>query len=70
MIVLFFLCLVYFLPTLVAGHRGHSTGGILILNLIFGWTVVGWLFLLLWAVIARPPCYYVPVPYHYSYWYR
>ncbi len=70
MIVLFFLGLLYFLPTIVASHRGLRTGGVLILNLFFGWTGLGWLALLLWALVAPPPCYFVPMPYHYPYWYR
>jgi hypothetical protein len=33
----------YFLPTIVAGLRKtHNFGGILFLNFLFGWSVVGW----------------------------
>lgn len=65
MITLAVLTLLYFLPTVVASHRGHGVTGILILNFVFGWTVIGWLVLLLWALVSRPPWCYVAVP---CYW--
>jgi Superinfection immunity protein len=41
---------VYFLPTVVAGGRGHhNAGAILILNLFVGWTFLGWVGALVWA---------------------
>jgi hypothetical protein len=68
MITLCFLGLIYFLPTLIATHRGHSVTGILLLNLFFGWTGIGWLAMMLWALISRPPCYMVaPPPGYYRY---
>lgn len=54
MITLFVLVALYFLPTLLAAHRGHSVAGILLINLFFGWTVIGWLGMLLWALISHP----------------
>jgi hypothetical protein len=39
----------YFLPTLLARHKRNGVG-IFALNLLFGWTVVGWLGALVWAV--------------------
>ena len=46
--VLFFL---YFLPTAVALSRAHpSAGGILALNLLLGWTLIGWAVSLAWAL--------------------
>lgn len=45
--------LLYFLPTVVAVRRRHlSTLGIFLINLFFGWTFVGWLAAMLWAVNA------------------
>ena len=42
--------IVYMAPTIVAFRRGHSKRGeILALNLFFGWTVLGWAGLLVWA---------------------
>jgi Superinfection immunity protein len=68
MITLCFLGLIYFLPTLIAAHRGHSVTGILLLNVFLGWTGIGWLALMLWALLSRPPCYMVaPPPGYYRY---
>jgi hypothetical protein len=69
MFVLAMLLALYFLPTIVASHRGHPTGGVLILNALFGWTGIGWIAMLLWAVIAEPPYYFVP-GYPYGAWRR
>ena len=33
---------VYFASTIVAALRGHNTGGGFIVNLMLGWTGVGW----------------------------
>jgi hypothetical protein len=62
MLTLIFLTLLYFLPTLIASHRGHSTGGILILNFLLGWTGIGWLALMVWALASTPPLYFVMRP--------
>jgi len=45
-------CLIpYFLPTIVAMMRNHpSAGGIFLVNFFFGWTVLGWILCLVWAV--------------------
>ena len=48
------LALLYFVPTIVAAHRGHHVTGILLLNLFFGWTGIGWFALLLWAILSTP----------------
>lgn len=66
MITLTVLTLLYFLPTLVAAHRGHPTGVILLLNLFFGWTGIGWLALMLWALLAPPPYYLIGRPVYYQ----
>lgn len=43
----------YLVPFVVAAARGHdSTGTILAANLLIGWTVVGWIFVLVWACLA------------------
>jgi hypothetical protein len=42
--------LLYFLPVIVAGIRKvQAWGGLFALNLLLGWTVVGWLGALIWA---------------------
>ena len=55
MISLLLLFALYFLPTIVASHRGHGVFGIFLLNLFFGWTGIGWLAMLLWALLSAPP---------------
>lgn len=40
----------YFLPAIVGIRRGlSSSGALLFVNMFFGWTVIGWLFCILWA---------------------
>jgi hypothetical protein len=40
----------FFYPTIVAFKRGtHTRWWVLVLNLFFGWTMVGWFICLLWA---------------------
>lgn len=46
-VILFF----YFLPTLVAVFRQHhNTFAIFLLNLLLGWTALGWIIALIWSV--------------------
>jgi hypothetical protein len=43
---------VYFLPTLIAQHRHNKNlGAIIVVNLFLGWTFIGWVVALAWAVI-------------------
>ena len=47
-LIMFFL---YFIPTIVAYARGHKNAlAIFILNLFLGYTLVGWVIALIWAV--------------------
>jgi len=42
--------LFYFLPALVAAKRGHRNAtSIFVLNLLLGWTLLGWVIALVWA---------------------
>jgi hypothetical protein len=44
------LFLIYFAPAIIAFLRGHlSSIAILITNLVFGWTGIGWLIALIWS---------------------
>jgi len=44
----------YFLPFLVADHRKHNNlPAIFALNLLLGWTIVGWIAAAVWA-FSRP----------------
>ncbi len=61
------LLLLYFLPTIIAHNRGHEITGILLFNLLFGWTGIGWIVMLLWALLSTPPWYRHPY-YHPYYW--
>jgi hypothetical protein len=48
-----FLFILYIVPFLVAAARGHqSPAGVLVANLLIGWTIVGWLGLLIWVSIG------------------
>ena len=66
--VLFALCLlpfgvIHFLPTIIAALRhSRSTVGIFLLNLLFGWTVIGWIIALIWAISSEPKYVYVYAP--------
>jgi hypothetical protein len=44
--------LLYFLPSII-GHRKQAFGGIFVLNLLLGWTVIGWIAALIWACTAE-----------------
>lgn len=42
---------IYFIPTFVAHNRQHKQqSSIVILNVFLGWTFVGWVIALIWAV--------------------
>lgn len=62
MMTLAILALMYFLPTIIASHRGHGVAGVLLLNLFFGWTGIGWFALLLWSLVSAPRYIVVAAP--------
>jgi hypothetical protein len=70
MIHLTFLAILYFLPTIVASNRGHDVAGVLLLNLFFGWTGIGWIALLLWALLSWPRYYHDPRYYPQGHYWR
>ncbi len=48
----------YFLPALIAARRKHpQANAILMLDLLLGWTFIGWAIALVWAMTAvkAPP---------------
>lgn len=52
-LLIFWGCL-YFMPTIIAMVRNKSNrGAIFLLNLFLGWTFVGWIVSLVWAVAAE-----------------
>lgn len=47
---LVFLFLAYMAPSLLAGLAQHrNAGAICVLNLLLGWTFIGWVIALVWA---------------------
>jgi hypothetical protein len=45
----------YFLPVIIADLKGRlNVGAIFITNLIFGWTIIGWLACLIWSLTYAP----------------
>ena len=59
MTTLLFLTLLYFLPSIV-GKDKKDASGIFLVNLLLGWTVVGWVAAMVWACASDRPVY---VPY-------
>jgi hypothetical protein len=52
MLHLAFAILLYFLPAII-GRDKRDAAGIFLLNLFLGWTVIGWIIALIWAVSAE-----------------
>ena len=47
---------IYFLPGIVAsGAKHHQAAAIWILNLLLGWTILGWILALVWALTKPAP---------------
>jgi TM2 domain-containing membrane protein YozV len=45
----------YFLPSIVGAARGkRNAGAIFALNLFTGWTFIGWIIALVWALTYEP----------------
>lgn len=71
-LIAFGLCLaMYFLPSILA-HQKHNFAAIFLVNLFLGWTVIGWIVALIWAmttpapvpVYAQPNCSVCRAPIH------
>ena len=46
----------YFLPTILAATKKHSNKtAIILLNIFFGWSIAGWIILLVWATRKKQP---------------
>ena len=50
--IIFVLIPIYFLPTIL-GHKKKDSLWIILINIFFGWTLVGWLGSLVWAIVAE-----------------
>lgn len=47
----FVILALYFVPAIIANQRKHKQyNPILLINLFLGWTFIGWLIALIWAV--------------------
>jgi hypothetical protein len=48
------LLILYFVPSIIALFRGHlSAAAIFVLNLVFGWTFIGWIIALIWSLTGN-----------------
>lgn len=58
LILMLFLVAAYFIPALLAySRRHHNATAITMLNLLLGWTFLGWVIALIWA-LTSPREYY------------
>ena len=46
--------LIYFIPAIV-GRNKRNANAIFVLNLLLGWTLLGWVAALVWAMTSDPP---------------
>ncbi|MGA7909625.1 MAG: superinfection immunity protein, partial [Candidatus Sulfotelmatobacter sp.] len=44
----------YFLPSIIAWNKRNS-GAIIALNILLGWTFIGWVVALVWSLTADQP---------------
>lgn len=45
---------IYFLPSIIAGMKKRKNSvDILILNTFLGWTILGWIIALIWALLGK-----------------
>ena len=43
---------IYFIPGIIAINRNHKNiVAIILINLFFGWTFIGWFIALIWSII-------------------
>ena len=63
MFTLAFSLILYFLPAIIGRHKRDATG-IFLVNLLLGWTGIGWIIALIWARTSEefPRVHYVQVP--------
>lgn len=49
-LIVLFAAIIYFLPSIIASNRNHNNGvPIFIINLVTGWSVIGWFGCLAWS---------------------
>jgi hypothetical protein len=50
-IIAFVILAIYFFPTIIAAARGkRNSGAIFVLNFFLGWSFIGWVVALVWAL--------------------
>lgn len=55
LVILTLIALFYFLPAVIANQRDTDhLGSIFLINLLFGWTILGWIAALIWAIVEKP----------------
>ena len=53
-LILIILFVLYFVPSIIAINSQHpQVGPIVIINLFFGWSLIGWVIALAWAFSAQ-----------------
>ena len=49
-----FVCVMYFLPSIIALLRGHSSLlAIIAVNILLGWSVIGWFVAFIWSLANK-----------------
>jgi hypothetical protein len=55
LILLILAAIFYFIPVVIASKRDtQHFGTIFFINFVFGWTVLGWVAALIWAIVEKP----------------
>ncbi|HEX8038027.1 MAG TPA: superinfection immunity protein [Chryseosolibacter sp.] len=52
----------YFLPSII-GYSKANAGAIFVLNFFLGWTLIGWVVAIVWAMTVDPPKPVIPHTY-------
>ena len=45
--------IIYFFPTMLSLFRGNKFWPVFVMNLFLGWTFIGWVWALVWAVSPK-----------------
>jgi hypothetical protein len=54
-VIIFLLLGLYFLPAIIACSRAHqNAAAVFFLNLLLGWTLIGWVAAFIWALMKPP----------------
>lgn len=57
------LLFIYFLPTVIAVKRDHrSVNAIAVIDILFGWTLIGWLWAFIWSLTGNVEPDVAPAP--------